>query len=274
MTSSHPRRTVRHRLLIAAALAAVTLGVSLDVRAEVCSGALPDPRAIPSAASAQAGRFALIESGCDLAPSGSPHEAAQLSLYERGTVTITMSTPPAAPLQVPLASRLAPPLAPDDPYAAYDADVERILSVQPAVVDAARTYGVDPLLLHAIAYVESRHRAGAVSSAGALGLTQVMPATARRFGVADPEHSLFDPDTNLRACAAYLQALRSRYGDDLARVLAAYNAGEDAVERHGGVPPYPETRAYVHDVLAVYGRLTAAFAVAADGTLVARGGSR
>jgi soluble lytic murein transglycosylase-like protein len=99
-----------------------------------------------------------------------------------------------------------------------------------------------------------------------------MPATARRFGVDDPERSLFDPDTNLRACAAYLRALHGRYGDDLTRVLAAYNAGEEAVDRHGGMPPYPETRAYVHDVLAVYGRLTARFAVAGDGTLVARGG--
>jgi len=259
MASSHPQRVARHRLLVAAgALVAATP----NVRAEVCSGALPDPGAIPSV---EAHRFVLIESGCELTPSTAPHAAAQLSLYEHGTVTIMMSTPPDVPVRATPAPRLTPLPAPGD------RDVERIVSVEPAVVAAARIYGVDPLLLHAIAHVESRHRAAAVSSAGALGLTQVMPATARRFGVADPERSLFDPDTNLRACAAYLQALRGRYGDDLPRVLAAYNAGEDAVDRHGGVPPYPETQAYVRDVLAVYERLTTTFAVAGDGTLVARG---
>jgi len=254
MGSHRLPRVVRRRLLVAAgALVAATL----DVRAEVCSGALPDPGAMVPLD----GRFALIESGCGLAPSQVPHAAAQLSLYEHGTVMIMMTSPDAP---VP-----APPQAPVP--ASADRDVERILSVEPAVIAAARSYGVDPLLLHAIAHVESRHRAAAVSSAGALGLTQVMPATARRFGVDDPERALLDPDTNLRACAAYLKALRGRYGDDLPRVLAAYNAGEDAVDRHGGVPPYPETQAYVRDVLAVYGRLTATFAVAADGTLVARG---
>ena len=257
MASSHRQRVARHRLLIAAgALVAATL----DARAEVCSGALPDPGAI---ASVEARRFVLIESGCELAPSAAPRAAAQLALYERGPATIRMSAPPETLVRA--APRPAPVPAPDDP------DVERILSVAPVVAAAARIYGVDPLLLHAIAHVESRHRAAAVSAAGALGLTQVMPATARRFGIDNPERSLFDPDTNLRACGAYLRALRGRYGDDLTRVLAAYNAGEDAVDRHGGVPPYPETQAYVHEVLAVYARLTATFAVSGNGTLVVRG---
>jgi len=262
MAFSRNRRTARHRLLVAAAvLAVVLIGVTLDARAQVCSGALPNPGAVSSG---EANRFVLIESGCELAPSTAPHEAAQLSLYERGTAPIIMSTPPA-----PMVRATRAPLAPVP--VPSDRDVERIVSVEPAVIAAARIYGVDPLLLHAIAHVESRHRAAAVSSAGALGLTQMMPATARRFGVEHPEQSLFDPDTNLRACAAYLQALRARYGNDLPRVLAAYNAGEDAVDRHGGVPPYPETQAYVRDVLAVYGRLTATFSVAGDGTLVTRG---
>ena len=262
MVFSRNRRKPRHHLQVAAAvLAPVLVGVTLDARAQVCSGALPDPSAVFSGG---ADRFVLIESGCGLAPSAAPHEAAQLSLYDHGTSPILMSAPPAPPVR---ATRTPPAPAP----APSDRDVERIVAVEPAVIAAARIYGIDPLLLHAIAHVESRHRAAAVSSAGALGLTQMMPATARRFGVEHPEQSLFDPNTNLRACAAYLQALRARYGDDLPRVLAAYNAGEDAVDRHGGVPPYPETQAYVRDVLAVYGRLTATFAVAGDGTLVARG---
>jgi soluble lytic murein transglycosylase-like protein len=260
MAPSHGQRPLRQRLLAAAA--ALAAAATLDVRAEVCSGALPDPGDM---APAQAGKFALIESACELAPSAVPRAAAQLLLYEQGTATIMMSSPPDAPVPATPVARVAPvPVS-------GDRDVERILSVEPAVIAAALSYGVDPLLLHAIAHVESRHRATAVSSAGALGLTQVMPATARRFGVDKPEQSLFDPDTNLRACAAYLRALHHRYGEDLTRVLAAYNAGEDAVDRHGGVPPYPETQAYVHEVLAVYGRLSAAFTVGRDGRLVARG---
>jgi soluble lytic murein transglycosylase-like protein len=100
---------------------------------------------------------------------------------------------------------------------------------------------------------------------------QVMPDTARRFGVGDPERALFDPATNLRASAAYLRQLQDRYGSDLRLVLAAYNAGEGAVQKHGNdVPPYPETQAYVRDVLAIYRRLGATFAVTPAGTLVVR----
>jgi soluble lytic murein transglycosylase-like protein len=98
-----------------------------------------------------------------------------------------------------------------------------------------------------------------------------MPATAQRFGVGDPG-ALFDAATNLRAAAAYLRTLRARYGDDLRLVLAAYNAGEGAVDKAGRqVPPYPETQAYVRDVLALYRRLSASFSVSESGALVARG---
>jgi soluble lytic murein transglycosylase-like protein len=104
---------------------------------------------------------------------------------------------------------------------------------------------------------------------------QVMPATGQRFGVANPEQQLLDASTNLRASAAYLHTLRIRYGDDLRLVLAAYNAGEGAVDKAGGtVPPYPETQAYVRNVLAVYRQLNANFTVSASGELVARGGSK
>jgi soluble lytic murein transglycosylase-like protein len=91
--------------------------------------------------------------------------------------------------------------------------------------------------------------------------------------VANPEQQLLDASTNLRASAAYLHTLRVRYGDDLRLMLAAYNAGEGAVDKAGGtVPPYPETQAYVRDVMAVYRRLSATFTVSAGGQLVARGG--
>jgi soluble lytic murein transglycosylase-like protein len=114
-----------------------------------------------------------------------------------------------------------------------------------------------------------------VSPAGARGVMQVMPATGKRFGVNNPEQGLFDASTNLRASASYLRTLRTRYGDDLRLMLAAYNAGEGAVAKAGGtVPNYPETQAYVRDVLAVYRRLTTTFSVSDTGALVARGGKK
>jgi soluble lytic murein transglycosylase-like protein len=128
----------------------------------------------------------------------------------------------------------------------------RALGLAAQVDEAASRQGIDPLLMHAIAHVESGHRAQAVSSAGALGLMQLMPATARDQGVTVAA-SLQDPRTNLAAAAGHLKSLQRRYGNDLPLVLAAYNAGQGAVDRHGRqVPPYPETRRYVRAVLSTY----------------------
>lgn len=129
----------------------------------------------------------------------------------------------------------------------------RAMSLAPQISRVAQLYRIDPLLLHAIAYVESRHNPRAVSHAGARGLMQVMPMTARRFGVTSPESALFDPNINLEASAAYLKTLQERFGNNLKLVIAAYNAGEGAVEKYGrNIPPYPETRQYVVNVLAHY----------------------
>ena len=131
----------------------------------------------------------------------------------------------------------------------------RAISLAPAIDAVARKHDIDPLLLHAIAHVESRHDPAARSHAGALGVMQVMPATARRFGVAEKQ-ALHVPDTNLEVSAAYLKTLQKRFGLDLPLVLAAYNAGEGAVERYGRrIPPYAETRGYVQRVLQQYGLL-------------------
>jgi soluble lytic murein transglycosylase-like protein len=110
---------------------------------------------------------------------------------------------------------------------------------------AARRHGLDPELVRAVVAVESGFRPDAVSPKGAQGLMQLMPATARSLGVTDA----FDPFSNLDGGTRYLRMLVTRYGGDLKRALAAYNAGEGAVARHGGVPPYPETLAYVRKVL-------------------------
>ena len=179
-------------------------------------------------------------------------EAAELRLYD-------------APLDSPATISSAPrtdgaAVAPT-PMPSLNASQRRVLALAPRVLAVARSYDIDPLLLHAIAHVESRHNPQARSNAGALGVLQVMPATARRFGVEDASGALFDPAVNLEVGAAYLKSLQARYGNDLELVLAAYNAGEGAVERHGrSVPPYAETRAYVRQVLAEYDTLRAAFA--------------
>jgi len=125
----------------------------------------------------------------------------------------------------------------------------------PLIDYIARVHDIDPLLLHAIARVESRHLPSAVSPAGAHGLMQVIMPTARQFGV-DNERELHDPLINLHVSASYLKNMQLRFGNDLTLVLAAYNAGEGAVERYGRrVPPYRETQDYVRKVLAEYGFL-------------------
>ena len=113
---------------------------------------------------------------------------------------------------------------------------------------AARRHGLDPDLVMAVVAVESGFRPEAVSPKGARGLMQLMPKTAAALGVEDA----FDPAQNLDGGARHLGQLLTVYDGDLVRALAAYNAGEGAVLRHGGVPPYRETRAYVKKVLAQY----------------------
>jgi soluble lytic murein transglycosylase-like protein len=113
---------------------------------------------------------------------------------------------------------------------------------------AARRHGLEPGLVMAVVSVESGFRPEAVSPKGAQGLMQLMPKTAEALGVEDA----FDPAQNLDGGARHLGELLTVYGGDLTRALAAYNAGEGAVLRHGGVPPYRETRAYVRKVLERY----------------------
>ncbi len=120
------------------------------------------------------------------------------------------------------------------------------------VLEVAAEEGMDPALLQALVEVESGGRPHVVSPAGACGLTQIMPGTARALGVQDP----FDPRENLAAGARYLQQMRSRFGGDLALALAAYNAGPGAVLAAGGVPDFPETRRYVRRVRQRYAALS------------------
>lgn len=164
-------------------------------------------------------------------------------------------------------SRVSPLMADSRPGRFQDALT--VLSIAPSgeisgprmqmLQDIAKVYGrdilretvgtrVSPALVLAVIAVESAGRSEAVSPVGAAGLMQLMPATAARFGVSDRT----EPGESIRGGVAYLDWLLNRFGGDPILALAAYNAGEGAVEDNGGVPPYAETRAYVPKVLAAW----------------------
>lgn len=116
---------------------------------------------------------------------------------------------------------------------------------------AAFVHGLDPWLLHAVIRAESAYNPGARSSKGAMGLMQLMPDTAARYGVRDP----WNPEENVHAGARYLKDLMGMFGADIRLAVAAYNAGEGNVQKYGNqIPPFEETRDYVSKVLGFYGR--------------------
>lgn len=117
------------------------------------------------------------------------------------------------------------------------------------ILAAAKKHRLDPNLLHAVIQAESAYDAKAVSSAGAVGLMQLMPATAKRYGV----NNRRDPVQNVNGGAQYLRFLLNLFDSNLTLAVAAYNAGENAVKKYkNSIPPYPETQHYVKKVLALY----------------------
>jgi soluble lytic murein transglycosylase-like protein len=135
---------------------------------------------------------------------------------------------------------------------------ERLLAkssiYDPIIEKAAAAQAIEPNLLRAVIVVESGFNARARSPKGAMGLMQLMPSTAQRFGALD----LYDPRQNVLAGATYLKFLMTRFGNNVRLALAAYNAGEEAVQRSGGqIPPFSETQAYVPRVLGIYQKLVA-----------------
>jgi hypothetical protein len=131
-----------------------------------------------------------------------------------------------------------------DALGANDGRLDRI------VRDAAARHQVDPALVKAVISTESGWNPHAVSRKGAVGLMQLIPGTAQRFGVGNP----YDPAQNVEGGTTYLKALLDRYNGDLSKTLAAYNAGEHAVDANRGVPPYWETQRYVQKVQDAYFR--------------------
>jgi len=125
---------------------------------------------------------------------------------------------------------------------------------EPLVVKAAQRYGLDVDFVHAVIRAESNYDAAAISIKGAVGLMQLMPATAAQYGVKD----IYDPAQNLEGGCRYLRDLVRLYGGNtksaIAKVLSAYNAGQEAVRKYSGIPPYPETRAYIRRIQANYSK--------------------
>ena len=155
-------------------------------------------------------------------------------------------------------SALAPPAAAQAPSPAVAAPP--ITSVGEIIKKTALEYNVDPLLIHAVIQVESAYNINAVSPMGAEGLMQLIPSTARRFGV----RNSFNAEDNIRGGVRYLKFLSQLFNNDLRLTLAAYNAGEGAVSRYNWIPPYPETQNYVYQVAKRYGQARRASVVAAD----------
>jgi hypothetical protein len=135
------------------------------------------------------------------------------------------------------------------------------IAVPPDIADLVLTlapqYDLDPDLVLAVIAVESAFQRDAVSPRRALGLMQLVPETAARFGV----ERAFDPEQNIRGGMSYLRWLKNYFAGDLVLVLAAYNAGEGAVERFGGVPPFAETQAYIEKIRGIYDAVGPSLAV-------------
>jgi len=112
----------------------------------------------------------------------------------------------------------------------------------------SQAWGVDPDLIRAVMANESAFNPNATSSAGAQGLMQLMPETAASLGVADA----YNPEQNVWGGTRYLRSMLDRFGGNMTKAVAAYNAGPNAVEQYGGIPPYPETQSYVENVLNTY----------------------
>jgi soluble lytic murein transglycosylase-like protein len=149
-------------------------------------------------------------------------------------------------IETPAEAAAAAPKSASIDWLARSAQYDRVIK------GAAKAATIQAALVRAVIVVESGFNPRAVSKKGAIGLMQLQPATARRYGV----KNIYDPEQNVRAGAHYLSDLLARFDSNLELALAAYNAGEEAVERYGRhVPPFRETLAYVPSVMKVYLRL-------------------
>jgi len=131
-------------------------------------------------------------------------------------------------------------------FSAGAADLRKLYD--PIIKKAAGKFRIDPALVHVIIRAESNYESFAISDKGAMGLMQLMPATARQYGV----NNVFDPAQNIEGGIRYLGDLVKLYNGQTRLVLAAYNAGQEAVRKYKGIPPYPETKAYIAGIMKSY----------------------
>jgi soluble lytic murein transglycosylase-like protein len=137
---------------------------------------------------------------------------------------------------------VAKPVSVHDPVVAAPVPVSSNLIEM--IDQIAQQYDVEPPLVHSVIRAESNYNPNAISDKGALGMMQLIPSTARRFGV----RNVFDPRQNVEGGVRYLRFLLTYFKGDYPKAIAAYNAGENAVDRYQGIPPYSETRNYVYQV--------------------------
>jgi soluble lytic murein transglycosylase-like protein len=188
---------------------------------------------------AWAGEYAVLANGFRIHAERHETDGASVRLYTKDGVT---EVPAASVVSFEAEEVVAPPVMPPKVDAPLPVRDTRTL-----VRDAAIRSGLPPTLVESVARVESALRPEAVSPKGALGVMQLMPATARMLD-ADPH----DTAQNIDAGARLLRELLIKYGGDVVKALSAYNAGEGAVDRYRGMPPYPETQDYVDKVIRTY----------------------
>ncbi|HET7219789.1 MAG TPA: lytic transglycosylase domain-containing protein [Vicinamibacterales bacterium] len=218
---------MRHRFLLAAAVAFALTGWAVDARAEII----------------------VLTSGRTISVKGHRLEGSSIVLTLRtgGEVTCDRSLiEKILPDEVPYPEPAPPAVAPEQTEA--PGNLLRETPYGEIISALSEAHGVDPLLVRALIQVESNYKPSARSRRGAMGLMQLMPSTARTYNVRNP----FDPRANIDAGIKHLKSLIDRFAG-IEKALAAYNAGEGAVERFNGVPPYRETRNYVSRILSLAG---------------------
>lgn len=206
----------------------------------------------PVAAAAVGSRPRMFRYDCALADGSVRRLAWDVALAFRQVVRgcVRVELPDEERLAAPARPTVLPPPEPAADVAGWPQGVSELVHA------ASARHGLDPHLVSALVHVESRGRAAARSPKGALGLMQMMPATARRYGV-NTASQLLDARTNLDAGVRHLRDLLRDFEGRTALALAAYNAGAGAVHRYGGrIPPYAETQSYVRQIAARYQQLT------------------
>ena len=195
-----------------------------------------------------AGEIIVLSSGRTLSVKG--HR------IQGDTIVLTLRTGGEVTCDKTIVEKVLPDEVPyPEPVTATEADAEETspsLEGTPydeIIAALSEAHGVDPMLVKALIQVESNYKPRARSPKGAMGLMQLMPSTAREYKVGNP----FDPKANIEAGIKHLKGLIDRFGDRVELALAAYNAGEGAVKKFNGVPPYRETRDYVSKILSLAG---------------------